>query len=114
MKTREEESDMQWQPIETAPKDGRLILGFDARYLNQGKHAQEYGARRDEDGDFYRVAPYEVVCWLKRSRSKLIQIDRDTFKRVSQDDSYWARSQGSWSPTHWMPLPNPPAPKIKE
>ncbi len=61
-----------WQPIETAPKDGTQILGF-------------------ADG---RMA---VVQWW-------------------EDFRYWSlvvcgayADDGEWWPTHWQPLPEPPA-----
>jgi hypothetical protein len=62
---------MEWQPIETAPKDGRLSLV------------------RKSGGDEW--------C--------------GTFT------AYWSAARGAWfysqdrsvaTPTHWMPLPNPP------
>lgn len=63
---------MEWQPIETAPKDGTKILSF-------------------EDDEF------AVVWW---------QLDR------WGKEGQWSvtASRGGWylSPTHWMPLPNPP------
>lgn len=57
---------MEWQPIETAPRDGRPILASD-------------------------IGPYAyVVEWFKANKA-------------------WIGADGMyWSPTHWMPLPEPP------
>ena len=98
-----------WQDISTAPKDGRLILGYDAKFSSTLKHAtQFYGAGRDTDGDVYRVAPFEVICWIESERWVMVLVSGDNFQRVKRNNSHWARSQGSWTATHWMPLPDPP------
>ncbi len=105
---------MKWKPIETAPKDGRLILGWDASDAAGDKHAKfYYGVKEDSDGDRHRVAPYEVICWIDAKRSHMEHVKGDTFRRVWRDCSHWARSQGSWNPTHWMPLPEPPTKNVK-
>jgi len=73
-----------WKPIETAPTDGTAILCFDPT----GYHIQVY-----------------VVCW-------------DHYLAEHGDDSGWVEASGeychTWNPTHWMPLPLPPAPQIKD
>jgi hypothetical protein len=61
-----------WQPIETAPRDGTWFLAF-------GKHSRDR-------------CTMMVICW-----------DGDP-DWVSADDGY----RPYLSPTHWMPLPNPP------
>lgn len=57
-----------WQPIETAPKDGREIIVFGGRY--------EAPAVTQADGDWWRSSTARGLCGL---------------------------------PTHWRPLPPPPA-----
>ena len=61
---------MTWQPIETAPKDGTLILGY-----KNGEMATVEWAYCGESGDWNLV-----VSWDGQP----------------------------WTPTHWMPLPEPP------
>jgi hypothetical protein len=68
-----------WQPIETAPKDGRDILVY-ARYP---KYQEWVG--KDEFDSYI-----EIACWNGGWRI-------DAF----------APPFGN-QPTHWMPLPEPP------
>lgn len=72
---------MNWQPIETAPRDGTEILLF---------QAIQYGVMM------------RVGNWDERGEHI------DTGKRVAgwteADDGYI----GCIEPTHWMPLPEPP------
>ena len=74
-----------WQPIETAPKDGRTILVF-------GK-PDNLVISGDELLTFKQAAIY-TAAW-------------------DEIDSAFCLSGGSWlgpfvDPTHWMPLPAPP------
>ena len=57
---------MEWQPIETAPKDGRLILAWEEQDMTY--RLIFWGSSE------WRYGPFGVEC----------------------------------SPTHWMPLPDPP------
>lgn len=68
----------EWQPIETAPKDGTALLG------------------KDVAGDW----PF-VMKWEGEPRAP--------------NGGYWAYCEallsdvaGEATPTHWMPLPDPP------
>jgi len=62
----------EWRPIETAPKDGTAVLGFQA---TPGDHEN-------------RMA----VCW-----------------RYGKPETPLWMGEGGLMPTHWMPLPKPPA-----
>jgi hypothetical protein len=79
---------MNWEPIETAPKDGTKIL------LVQD---ETVGVGRWED----------TSCEVR-------ELVEDTGKRqvyewVLKVSGYWeAENDGLYSPTHWMPLPTPP------
>ena len=82
---------MNWQPIDTAPKDGTRILLFSGR-----------------DG----------VClgrWVEMKCKRWELVDECTQKAVGEDDySMWGGSDGdggeisSATLTHWMPLPDGP------
>lgn len=78
---------MEWQPIETAPKNGTkvLIVNDDgamavAHYIEQWNERSEF-VRKAKDGDVFRTVREEIGYW-----------DTDT----------------AYCPTHWMPLPPPP------
>lgn len=70
----------QWQPIETAPKDGTwIILGYYPDYMEgeqQGNHSQ--------------------IAWWNDTRQ--LWCNNDKFLNAT----------GIFSPTHWMPLPEGP------
>lgn len=85
---------MEWQPIETAPKDGAVALYYGKRMLfNMNHEPISLGVVRDlaervevgfcEDGD---------IC------------EANTGHSVFEDHNYPDNV-----PTHWMPLPEPPA-----
>lgn len=83
----------EWQPIETAPKDGTHILVHD-----------DIG--------------YSVAAWEDRQNgpgaSGVVQPPgwRACAKGTMVDDEGWDTGHGyklELEPTHWMPLPAPPA-----
>ena len=61
----------EWQLIETAPRDGTVILGY-------------------ADGEM------ATVEWC----------DLGKYWSLMVEGSY--AEDGEWTPTHWMPLPDPP------
>jgi len=79
----------EWMPIETAPKDGTEILGFRA---DQGVFifrwaTDEELAERDMHGDPVGDYDEDFACWWH--------------ERLG-----WMEDE--LTPTHWMPLPEPP------
>ena len=83
----------EWQPIETAPKDGGEILGWREdcgillmRWTCVGEFLSD---KEIEDGDYS-----EESIW-----------EQDWF---CADFVYGLRLEGNEIPTHWMPLPEPP------
>lgn len=72
---------LEWQPIETAPKDGTNFLGG-----------------RWNTGEFGHVYWSSLVCWWRDSHN-------------GGGNVGWVTQPGAFawnSPTHWMPLPEPP------
>lgn len=77
---------MEWQPIETAPKDGTQIIGYgiirETAYIRDEEHPVGYWGKEDS-GPMVRQTYFKAGLW--------------------QTNGF-----GSMRPTHWMPLPNPP------
>lgn len=75
-------SEMKWQPIETAPKDGTPILGFWRGSL---------GVHSNPTGNNYGITAYSayVGSWYDASEN-------------DNEEDTWC------SPDRWMPLPPPP------
>ena len=74
-----------WQPIETAPKDGTLLL----LYSNTEYYKEVvFGSWRCDNSDYEESEP----MWL------------DT----SYDDWSIGLNSCPLYPTHWMPVPEPP------
>jgi hypothetical protein len=71
----------EWQPIETAPKDGTRILVVDCGFVQIARWDEEFDNYNDRQG---------VPAWA-------------TF---ACDDGFY--SEYAENPTHWMPLPEPP------
>jgi hypothetical protein len=76
----------EWQPIETAPKDGRFVLVADPRLDQPVTIGAYYKADRDEQTGRFSAGSWDG--WLS--------MDGDHLASISH-------------PTHWMPLPDPPA-----
>lgn len=73
----------EWQPIETAPKDGTFVLG--------------YG--EDIDGD-YRIS---IMKYESFKNGSCLWIKKHDYHPYGLCD-IWINT----APTHWMPLPAPP------
>ena len=83
---------MEWQPIETAPKDGTKVLIAD-RYGNieTSRYIQEWS---------------EKEVFVRHAK------DGDVYKTEKLDWGYWdAELEGTTS--YWMPLPDPPPTALK-
>ncbi len=85
--------DSAWQPIETAPKDGMLIIGCE---LNT------YGKWRRYITHFTATVPWSEQ-WLFDHDEETEYCPAGWFTDTSDDEIVT-----SCHPTHWMPLPKPP------
>lgn len=74
---------MDWQPIETAPRDETYILLYDPDM------GVDYSCNKTFVGKFNRI-----------------QYDSYGLKRMLFED--FSSEPWDWCPTHWMPLPEPP------
>lgn len=69
---------MEWQLIETAPKDGRNILGGEPLFTSKAG---------------YKLGGRIYICRGCEN---------------DWNGEQWIRESGFCQPTHWMPLPKPP------
>lgn len=76
----------EWQPINTAPKDGTWIWVFTEPY---------------QDG-----CPQQSARWIREETEYWEQVSENRKERRVEVSGYWYGC-GGW-PTHWMPLPKPP------
>jgi hypothetical protein len=86
----------EWQPIETAPKDGTWVVLLIPESIQC----------RD------RPKPWvETAQWEKETREWWEQVSETRQEKRSEDCSHWS----CWEdPTHWMPLPEAPLAAAKE
>lgn len=80
----EQETATEWQPIETAPKDGTDIIVMYMHIDTQIVHNAFWN-------DYEDAEEHEIGWW---------SYDHSEVSRIKLDD--WM------TPTHWMPLPTPP------
>lgn len=80
---------MDWQPIETAPTNGEIVLVTDGKLVHVGC----YQPTADWGWHFFDTAFFEAFFEGK--------------ERMVTEANAWPIDDG---PTHWMPLPAPPTP----
>ena len=83
---------MEWQQIETAPKDGTKVLIVN----DEGAMA---------------VAGY-VEQWDERTEFVRKAKDGDVYRTVRDECGYWD-TDSAYCPTHWMPLPDAPNAELR-
>lgn len=85
----------QWQPIETAPQDGKpvLLCARDCGYRNRGCEVQIGFYLGMSYGHLF-IGEEEWTGWLS----------------MSTHEDHGDSQHGHLTPTHWMPLPDPPPP----
>ena len=85
-----------WQPIETAPKDGRKII---STYTNRN------GMKRTV-----------MSCWLTEEQAAEtdgdgVGLEEGWYECIDNWNEYTEVAIHEGEPTHWMPLPTPPETK---
>ena len=73
-----------WQPIKTAPKDGKPVLIYQP----------EEAIRNYNTGFSVNLPPVVYVCMWESGISSWVEAEGEQYS--------------SFDPTHWMPLPKPP------
>jgi hypothetical protein len=84
---------MDWQPIETAPKDGNKIILY-----YQNRH------------NFGRTV---MGCWVTDEQANEtdtdgVGLEAGWYEQIDNWDDYAQIAIHEGEPTHWMPLPKPP------
>ena len=79
---------MEWQPIETAPKDGSKFIM--ARFADDGHEPD------------YEVAQYDPHTW-----PEYVPVGDGLYRKEERVLGEW-RNDNPHRMTHWMPLPAPP------
>lgn len=83
-----------WEPIESAPKDGRIILVFYKNELGNGRIVRASWFC-DDDIEQWENPDQSEPDWYERS---------EVYEEL--EDGMVSPVMGH--PTHWMPLPPPP------
>lgn len=86
----------EWQPIETAPKDGSEVLGFG--HYQWGRISDQYWF--DYTKKHGTVGPVVMRWWEDDCIDEPFSSGWETVTKNPYRDGV--------IPTHWMPLPEPP------
>jgi hypothetical protein len=107
----------EWQPIETAPKDGARILLANGKLFAAGYYYIKIGHPTKLRG--YDAGPIGSPGWMDvvpnptAGEVEFEFWDTDPPSAFNEEDVQVPDYDGSfdrWEPTHWMPLPAPPPP----
>lgn len=88
-----------WQPIETAPKDGTIVLGYCPESVSAGETDQELWP------EGLKILP---MRWAALEDGFDWQIPYSEYSSPMFDDLGPSWGRLDWKPTHWQPLPPPP------
>lgn len=116
-----------WQPIETAPRDGRRVLLFWPSYAYE---VAECGDRPAIDigwwtvnsrlGDEYHdpgtgklVFKSGAMSAEKKAHLEALGIVSPAYFTNTDEADCYGQAQAHNAPTHWLPLPNAPATSSK-
>lgn len=99
-----------WQPIESAPKDGTVFLALNHdREVFASKYIEGDGTPRIAYRTNQQSFPERFTLRTVEGESLWIR-DEEFAKREAHFDSHWSywQSMYEFKPTHWLNLPNPP------
>lgn len=85
-----------WQPIETAPKDGRKVILF---YLNRNNLSRTV------------MATWVTDEQAAETDADDVGLEAGWYECIDNWDDYSQVAIHEGEPTHWMPLPAPPSEK---
>jgi len=94
-----------WQPIETAPKDGRLILAFGKGPADPSAISFDMNAKL--------VPTVRLTYWHGGFESDSYELDDETGlyrKKITRVGAGWRGDRFCFDPTHWIDIPETPEP----
>lgn len=89
----------EWQPIETAPKDGTIILTHGLG------HGNRIGAHDANERPFPMFA---IAYWYWIDGDREIEVSPGLYRKEPCRELEGWHTEWSYRPLHWMPLPEPP------
>jgi hypothetical protein len=97
----------EWQPIETAPKDGTTVLAYGLAYAELSNDGFSWITADDQKP---RKPLVTIIRWHEAWYDKDVEVGDGLFrKEPTLSHAYWKPHAHAFRPTHWQPLPDPPA-----
>jgi hypothetical protein len=111
-----EGGEMSDTPISDSTPHNVADLGMRCRWLERQLNSANERIKRLEEALSWRWRPIETAphnhTWVLGYDEKDGEIGMIIFERGDESEPQWTDVVRTWSPTHWMPLPDKP--KAKE